>query len=71
MTDRGSSDFEEMLLHDVVTIFLSFSYLFGYIHAVGTVIYFLHDLTDVPVCLAKFLNSTIYKEFSIYVFLAA
>lgn len=66
---RDSKDFNEMLLHDIVTIFLFVGYLFGYMHSIGTLIIFVHDLTDIPFQIAKAINTTVLHELAIYPFI--
>ncbi len=58
-----------MLLHDIVTIFLFVGYLFGYMHSIGTLIIFVHDLTDIPFQIAKAINTTVLHELAIYPFI--
>ena len=69
LSDTTRKDFHEMFLHDVVTIFLFFGYLFGYMLAIGTMIILVHDLTDVPVHITKALISTKYDRFVPHSFL--
>ena len=60
--ERGSKDFEEMLLHDIVTLLLFFGYLFSNLLPVGTMIAFLHDVSDIPLHVAKMLNASKYSS---------
>ena len=62
LLERGSKDFFEMLLHDLVTLFLVFGYLFSNLLPVGTMITLLHDVTDVPLQVAKMLNASTYSS---------
>ena len=68
-TERGP-DFEEMLLHDAVTCFLFFGYLFSNLLPVGTLITILHDVCDIPFHLSKALHSTTYESLAAVPFIA-
>lgn len=65
MHHRGDSDFEEMLLHDIVTVFLFFGYLVGNLVPIGTMIALLHDVCDVPFHTSKALNTSIWPEYAV------
>lgn len=69
LSDTSKKDFQEMFLHDLVTIFLFFGYLFGYMLSIGTMIIIVHDLTDVPLHITKALNSTVYDRFVPFTFI--
>ena len=69
-TERGS-DFEEMLLHDIVTFFLCFGYISSNFLPVGTMILILHDCSDFPFHLCKGINASIYKSYASYIFVTA
>ena len=53
-----------MLLHDAVTCFLFFGYLFSNFLPVGTLVCILHDICDVPFAFSKGIHSTIYEEWA-------
>ena len=65
----NDSDFQEMLLHDIVTVVLFFSYLAGNLVNIGTMTAVLHDLTDIPFHISKALHATTYSDWSVYPFL--
>lgn len=44
---RSDNDFEEMLLHDFVTVSLFFGYVFSNLLPVGTMVAILHDICDI------------------------
>ena len=67
--NRGNNDFEEMLLHDVVTVFLFFGYIFSNLLPVGTMVAIVHDVCDIPGHLSKMLHSSTYSTISIIPFL--
>ena len=52
----SEADFEEILLHDIVTFAVYFAYLSSNLIPIGTLISFLHDVTDVPFHIAKAAN---------------
>lgn len=56
-TKPRAGDFAEMLLHDCVTCFLYFGYLCSNLVPIGTIIIFLHDITDIPGHISKFANA--------------
>ena len=56
--NRGAGDFEEMLLHDLVTCFLFFGMLFGNFLPVGSMIAILHDICDFPCHFSKGLHAS-------------
>ena len=51
-------DFEEMLLHDLVTIFLFGGYIFSNSLAFGTMIVILHDASDIVMHTSKGMNAS-------------
>lgn len=57
-----------MLLHDIVTIALYLGFLFGYLTQIGNLMIVIHDVTDIPLHLAKALNTSTYEQYSIYPF---
>ena len=61
--ERGG-DYEEMLLHDTVTCFLFFGFLFSNFLPVGTMIIILHDACDVLVHIAKAMNVSIFTDYA-------
>lgn len=60
LTERGN-DYEEMLLHDTVTCFLFFGYLFSNFLPVGTMVIILHDISDVLCHVSKGFNVSTYS----------
>ena len=50
---KRESDYEEMLVHDMLTSFLYFGYLTPNLVPIGTVVLLLHDLTDIPMKMSK------------------
>ena len=58
-----------MLLHDILTIAFYFGFIFGYLQQIGTLVIVIHDLTDIPIQIAKALNTSIYEPYAIYPFL--
>jgi hypothetical protein len=58
LAKKRGGDFAEMLLHDSVTCFLYFGYICSNLVPIGTIIIFLHDITDIPFHISKFANST-------------
>jgi len=54
--DPRASDFEEMLLHDIVTFFLCFGYIISNLLPVGTMVLILHDCSDFPFHFCKTAN---------------
>lgn len=58
-----------MLLHDVVTVVLFFSYLAGNLVNIGTMIAALHDLTDIPFHISKALHTSIYEKEAVWPFI--
>lgn len=50
---KWGGDFVEYLLHDMVTVFLFYGYIFSNFLPVGTVIAILHDVCDIPVHICK------------------
>lgn len=64
---KKRSDFDLMVLHHVLTIGLvAFSYLTNNIHA-GSVIFFLHDLTDIFVYLTRIVINTFINDILKYI----
>jgi hypothetical protein len=67
--DTRKNDFLEMLLHHSVTMFLyGFSYMFN-IWEPAVVIAYLHDVSDIPVCLTRLFVETDYKKLTVIWFL--
>jgi Sec-independent protein secretion pathway component TatC len=62
--DEHMNDFEEMLLHHIAAVCLYFSYIFGNMLYIGSVIAYLHDLADIFGKICKGLNATIYQDSS-------
>ena len=62
------ADFEEMLLHDSLTFFLFYGYLFSNFLPVGTMIIILHDIADIPFHLSKALHAAGYNDAAVYPF---
>ena len=58
------NDFEEMLLHHIATTSLCFAYIFGNMLYIGSLIAYLHNVSDVVGKVVKLLNSTIYQDAS-------
>ena len=58
--ERGN-DYEEMLLHDTVTCFLYFGYLFSNFLPVGTMVVILHDISDILCHVSKAANVSKYS----------
>ena len=56
------SDFEEMLLHDVITVFLFTGYIFSNSLAFGTMIVILHDASDIIFHFSKAVNASVFPE---------
>ena len=56
--EERSGDFEEMLLHDAVTVFLFGGYLFSNSLAFGTQIVILHDASDILFHFSKAVNAS-------------
>ena len=54
--DPRASDFEEMLLHDIVTFFLCFGFIISNFLPVGTMVLILHDCSDFPFHFCKTAN---------------
>ena len=50
--DPRHNDFEEMMLHHITTILLYVGYMWSNHYGIGTLISFLHDVSDIPVCFA-------------------
>lgn len=55
-SDRVRGDFREMVIHHIVTNSLIFLSSFYRLHRVGSMIYLVHDVSDVPVDLSKLAN---------------
>jgi len=62
--DERINDFEEMLLHHIAAVCLYFSYIFGNMLYIGSVIAYLHDLADIFGKICKGLNATVYQDSS-------
>ena len=65
----NEADFEEMLLHDLATNALFFGYLSSNLVPVGTMIAWLHDLTDIPFHLAKSANNSYWPDLAPFPFI--
>jgi len=53
MFDLGKPDFVEMMVHHIITVMLVVaSFLFNYVH-IGTLVMFIHDVSDIPGYLIK------------------
>lgn len=57
LVERGK-EFMEMFFHDIVTIFLFYDYIFGYMMPIGTLVVIIHDITDVPIHISKGMYAT-------------
>ena len=67
--DTRKNDFVEMLLHHSVTLYLyGFSYIFN-LWETATVIAYLHDMSDITVCLTRLFIETEYKKCALFWFL--
>ena len=62
LIEEWGSEFEEMLLHDVVTIFLFTGYIFSNSLAFGTMIVILHDASDIIFHFSKAVNVSKYPQ---------
>jgi len=67
---RKRNDYEEMLLHHIVTATLYVGYLQSNFTCIGTLIAFEQDLADVLVQLSKMFSSTRFKKLTISLFLS-
>ena len=63
-TAEKSNDFEEMLLHDTVTCFLFFGFLFSNFLPVGTMVIILHDVCDILCHVSKATNVSTWTDFA-------
>ena len=52
------NDFEEMILHDLSTNALLCSSNYGCCHRFGSIVLWLHDVSDIFVAIAKMFNAT-------------
>lgn len=59
-SDR-KSDFEEMVVHHVVTLALYGGYFLGNMHCIGAFIAVLHDISDIFISMARILQATAYQ----------
>jgi TLC domain len=66
-TVRG--DFNEMMVHHIVTNLLVFGSSFCRLHRPGSMVFMLHDVSDVPVDLSKLANFLKYKYTTLCCFL--
>ena len=53
-----------MLLHDIVTCFLCFGYLYSNFLPVGTMVIILHDIADILCHVSKAINVSIFTDFA-------
>ena len=60
-----------MLLHDAVTCFLFFGYIFSNFLPVGTLVILLHDVCDFPFHISKALNASVYEGLAAFPFVTA
>jgi hypothetical protein len=67
--DQRRNDYEEMLLHHIVTATLNVGYLQANFTCIGTLITFNMDLADILVSLSQSFASTRFKPVTISVFL--
>ena len=68
MLNTKKNDFIEMGLHHLVTIYLlGGSYILN-LWECGTVIAYLHDLSDVPGMVVKIFSNTVYNKVSVVCF---
>ena len=54
------SDFHEMTLHHIAAVSLLFASSYGQFMGTGSVVAYLHDITDIFGCACKLFNCTIY-----------
>lgn len=50
---ESKSDFEEMIVHHIITIVLYFGYFLANMHCIGAFIAVLHDLSDIFISIAR------------------
>ena len=62
-------DFAEMLLHEMVTAIIYFQYLSSNFLPIGTMISFLHDMTDIPATMSKGAWTTTWWKISAPLFI--
>ena len=66
--DEWRGDFIEFLVHHLAAVFLVFGYSFTNHTPIGTIISFIHLISDVPCCLVKCLGSTHYDKITVVIF---
>jgi hypothetical protein len=62
------SDFEEMVVHHIVTMALYLGYFMANMHCVGAFIAVLHDISDIFISIARVFQATAYQRVAIFFF---
>jgi ceramide synthetase len=62
------SDFEEMVVHHIVTVMLYFGYIIANMHCVGAFIAVLHDVSDVFSNFGRIAQGSVYEKVSYFFF---
>lgn len=68
VTGRNNSDFEEMVVHHIVTCMLYFGYIIANMHCVGAFIAVLHDVSDVFSNYGRICQGSVYEKVSYFLF---
>jgi hypothetical protein len=55
------SDFEEMVVHHIVTMVLYLGYFLANMHCIGTFVAVLHDISDIFISIARIFQATAFK----------
>ena len=55
------SDFEEMVVHHIVTMVLYLGYFLANMHVIGAFVAVLHDVSDIFISIARVFQATAYK----------
>lgn len=64
----AKNDFAEMLTHHLVTVYLYMGYYMLNVWEIGSVIAFIHDLSDIPVNIVKIMAETPYGNWTAMIF---
>ena len=67
ISDR-KSDYEEMVVHHIVTVMLYFGYIIANIHCIGAFVAVLHDVADIFTNLGRIAQGTEYEKVSVTFF---